>query len=200
VEAGRAAVHPGSSAGRASIPDARIAGMLRVLPLVQSSAAGRPMAKAALASRSTPGVKQKSRVRREERFRMHVQLIHPPAYVNPTALTGLRPSLPIGLAYIAGTAKAAGHHVSVLDSGRLAPPRVSPQRPQIGLAYIAGTAKAAGHHVSVLDAVGLAPDRVTPERNVARLGCSIPELNEGIDPPPPGIGGPTTFTHRHTVL
>jgi len=47
---------------------------------------------------------------------MRLQLVHPPAYLNPTALTALRPSLPLGLAYIAGSAKAAGHDVSIIDA------------------------------------------------------------------------------------
>jgi len=55
---------------------------------------------------------------------MRIQLIHPPAFLNPTALTALRPSLPLGLAYIAGSLRAAGHEVSVLDAVGAAPARV----------------------------------------------------------------------------
>src|SRR5262245_32866730 len=55
---------------------------------------------------------------------MRIQLIHPPAFLNPTALTALRPSLPLGLAYIAGSLRAAGHEVSVLDAVGAAPDRV----------------------------------------------------------------------------
>jgi radical SAM superfamily enzyme YgiQ (UPF0313 family) len=55
---------------------------------------------------------------------MRIQLIHPPAFLNPTALTALRPSLPLGLAYIAGSLRAAGHEVSVLDAVGEAPDRV----------------------------------------------------------------------------
>ncbi|MED5331050.1 MAG: radical SAM protein [Planctomycetota bacterium] len=47
---------------------------------------------------------------------MRIQLIHPPAYLNPTALTALRPSLPLGLAYIVASARKAGHDVSVIDA------------------------------------------------------------------------------------
>ena len=47
---------------------------------------------------------------------MRVQLVHPPAFLNPTALTALRPSLPLGLAYIAGSARTAGHDVSIIDA------------------------------------------------------------------------------------
>ncbi len=47
---------------------------------------------------------------------MRVQLVHPPAFLNPTALTALRPSLPLGLAYVAGSAQAAGHQVSIIDA------------------------------------------------------------------------------------
>jgi anaerobic magnesium-protoporphyrin IX monomethyl ester cyclase len=55
---------------------------------------------------------------------MRVQLIHPPAFLNPTALTSLRPSLPLGLAYIAGSLQAAGHEVSVIDAVGEAPERI----------------------------------------------------------------------------
>lgn len=55
---------------------------------------------------------------------MRVQLVHPPAFLNPTALTSLRPTLPLGLAYIAGAARAAGHDVSVIDAVGEAPERV----------------------------------------------------------------------------
>jgi hypothetical protein len=55
---------------------------------------------------------------------MRIQLIHPPAFLNPTALTALRPSLPLGLAYIAGSLRSAGHEVSVLDAVGVAPDRV----------------------------------------------------------------------------
>lgn len=55
---------------------------------------------------------------------MRIQLIHPPAFLNPTALTALRPSLPLGLAYVAGSLRAAGHEVSVLDAVGAAPERV----------------------------------------------------------------------------
>jgi len=55
---------------------------------------------------------------------MRVTLIHPPAFLNPTALTSLRPSLPLGLAYIAGSLRAAGHEVSVIDAVGDAPDRI----------------------------------------------------------------------------
>ncbi|MGQ0552722.1 MAG: B12-binding domain-containing radical SAM protein [Planctomycetota bacterium] len=55
---------------------------------------------------------------------MHLQLIHPPAFLNPTALTALRPSLPLGLAYVAASARAAGHEVSVIDAVGEAPDRI----------------------------------------------------------------------------
>jgi radical SAM superfamily enzyme YgiQ (UPF0313 family) len=55
---------------------------------------------------------------------MRVQLIHPPAYLNPTALTALRPSLPLGIAYIAAAVRSAGHEVSVVDAVGEAPDRV----------------------------------------------------------------------------
>jgi radical SAM superfamily enzyme YgiQ (UPF0313 family) len=55
---------------------------------------------------------------------MRVQLVHPPAFLNPTALTALRPSLPLGLAYIAASLREAGHEVSIIDAVGEAPDRV----------------------------------------------------------------------------
>ena len=42
---------------------------------------------------------------------MKIQLIHPPVYVNPHALTALRPAPPLGLAYIAASLRKAGYEV-----------------------------------------------------------------------------------------
>ncbi len=56
---------------------------------------------------------------------MKVQLIHPPVYLNVHAMTALRPSLPLGLAYIAAALRQAGHEVSVLDAVALAPDQVT---------------------------------------------------------------------------
>jgi radical SAM superfamily enzyme YgiQ (UPF0313 family) len=55
---------------------------------------------------------------------MRVQLVHPPAFLNPTALTALRPSLPLGLAYVAASIREAGHAVSIIDAVGEAPDRV----------------------------------------------------------------------------
>ncbi|MCB9898620.1 MAG: B12-binding domain-containing radical SAM protein [Planctomycetes bacterium] len=55
---------------------------------------------------------------------MRVTLIHPPAFLNPTALTALRPSLPLGLAFVAASARNAGHEVTVIDAVGEAPDRV----------------------------------------------------------------------------
>lgn len=63
---------------------------------------------------------------------MKIQLVHPPVYLNVLAMTALRPSLPLGLAYIASTLRKAGHDVSVIDAVGLAPDQVTPgPRPQI---------------------------------------------------------------------
>ncbi|MCA8941622.1 MAG: B12-binding domain-containing radical SAM protein, partial [Planctomycetes bacterium] len=47
---------------------------------------------------------------------MKLQLIHPPVYINKNGLTALRPSLPLGLAYIASVLREDGHDVSVVDA------------------------------------------------------------------------------------
>ncbi|MGE0144792.1 MAG: radical SAM protein [Planctomycetota bacterium] len=56
---------------------------------------------------------------------MLVQLVHPPLYLNVHAMTALRPSLPLGLAYIAAALRKAGHTVSLLDAVALAPEKVT---------------------------------------------------------------------------
>jgi anaerobic magnesium-protoporphyrin IX monomethyl ester cyclase len=57
---------------------------------------------------------------------MKIQLIHPPVYVNDSGLTALRPSLPLGLAYIAAVLEQDGHQVSVIDALGEAPDRKVP--------------------------------------------------------------------------
>ncbi len=52
---------------------------------------------------------------------MRIQLIHPPIYFNPAAVQATRPSLPLGLAYIAAALREDGHAVSVLDAAMAAP-------------------------------------------------------------------------------
>ncbi|MHC4512224.1 MAG: B12-binding domain-containing radical SAM protein [Planctomycetota bacterium] len=58
---------------------------------------------------------------------MKIQLIHPPVYINKHGLTALRPSLPLGLAYIAAMLREDEHDVSVLDALALAPDRMTPE-------------------------------------------------------------------------
>lgn len=57
---------------------------------------------------------------------MKIQLIHPPVYLNVYAMTALRPSLPLGLAYIAAALRKAGHDISVVDAVGEAPDQVTP--------------------------------------------------------------------------
>ena len=57
---------------------------------------------------------------------MKIQLIHPPVYLNVYAMTALRPSLPLGLAYVAGALREAGHEISVVDAVGEAPDQVTP--------------------------------------------------------------------------
>ena len=52
---------------------------------------------------------------------MKVTLIHPPVYINKNGLTALRPSLPLGLAYIAAVLREDKHEVSVIDALGAAP-------------------------------------------------------------------------------
>ena len=69
---------------------------------------------------------------------MKIQLIHPPIYLNVHAMTALRPSVPLGLAYVAAALRKAGHTVSILDAVALAPDKVTPGKKkqlfQLGLA------------------------------------------------------------------
>ncbi|MBK8974799.1 MAG: B12-binding domain-containing radical SAM protein [Planctomycetes bacterium] len=57
---------------------------------------------------------------------MKIQLVHPPVYINDSGLTALRPSLPLGLAYIASVLRNEGHQVSVVDALGEAPDRSEP--------------------------------------------------------------------------
>jgi radical SAM superfamily enzyme YgiQ (UPF0313 family) len=57
---------------------------------------------------------------------MKIQLVHPPAYINENGLTALRPSLPLGLAYIAAILRDDGHEVQVVDALGAAPNRMTP--------------------------------------------------------------------------
>jgi radical SAM superfamily enzyme YgiQ (UPF0313 family) len=56
---------------------------------------------------------------------MQIQLIHPPVYLNVHAMTALRPSMPLGLAYIGASLRRAGHRLTLLDSVAEAPDQVT---------------------------------------------------------------------------
>jgi radical SAM superfamily enzyme YgiQ (UPF0313 family) len=57
---------------------------------------------------------------------MKVTLIHPPVYINKNGLTALRPSLPLGLAYIAAVLRDDKHTIHVIDALGLAPEQMVP--------------------------------------------------------------------------
>lgn len=57
---------------------------------------------------------------------MKVTLIHPPVYINENGLTALRPSLPLGLAYIAAVLRDDGHEIGVVDALGSAPEQMVP--------------------------------------------------------------------------
>ena len=55
---------------------------------------------------------------------MKVTLLHPPVYINKNGLTALRPSLPLGLAYIAAVLRDDKHAVTVIDALGAAPEKM----------------------------------------------------------------------------
>ncbi|MBL8725496.1 MAG: B12-binding domain-containing radical SAM protein [Planctomycetes bacterium] len=57
---------------------------------------------------------------------MNVTLIHPPVYINKNGLTALRPSLPLGLAYIAAVLRNDKHRITVIDALGAAPEQMIP--------------------------------------------------------------------------
>ncbi|MEM7309676.1 MAG: radical SAM protein [Planctomycetota bacterium] len=56
---------------------------------------------------------------------MNIQLVNPPVYLNVHAMTALRPSMPLGLAYIAASLRREGHELSVIDAVAEAPEQVT---------------------------------------------------------------------------
>ncbi len=58
---------------------------------------------------------------------MKIQLIQPPVYINKDGLTALRPSLPLGLAYIAAALRQDGHEIGLIDALGEAPDRMTPE-------------------------------------------------------------------------
>jgi anaerobic magnesium-protoporphyrin IX monomethyl ester cyclase len=52
---------------------------------------------------------------------MRVCFVHPPTLLSLRSITTMKPSLPIGLAYVAAAAREAGHEVSVVDAIALSP-------------------------------------------------------------------------------
>jgi anaerobic magnesium-protoporphyrin IX monomethyl ester cyclase len=59
------------------------------------------------------------------RAAMKVTLVNPPTLVNVRSLGTMKPTLPLGLAYVAAAARSAGHEVSVVDAVARAPQRAS---------------------------------------------------------------------------
>lgn len=57
---------------------------------------------------------------------MKVTLIHPPVYINKHGLTALRPSLPLGLAYIAAVLRDDKHDLTIVDALGAAPEQMIP--------------------------------------------------------------------------
>lgn len=57
---------------------------------------------------------------------MKVTLVHPPVYINKNGLTALRPSLPLGLAYIAAVLRDDKHAIQVIDALGSAPEQMIP--------------------------------------------------------------------------
>ncbi|MCA8978180.1 MAG: cobalamin-dependent protein, partial [Planctomycetes bacterium] len=57
---------------------------------------------------------------------MKVTLIHPPVYINKNGLTALRPSLPLGLAYIASVLRQDRHDIELIDALGEAPEQMVP--------------------------------------------------------------------------
>jgi len=84
---------------------------------------------------------------------VRIQLVHPPVYLNVHAMTALRPSMPLGLAYIGATLEQAGHEVSVIDAVAEAPEQIT--------------------STGQLHALGLLPDeiadRIDPETDIIGL-------------------------------
>jgi radical SAM superfamily enzyme YgiQ (UPF0313 family) len=72
--------------------------------------------------------------------------------------------------------------------------------PPIGLAYIAATLRDAGHHVDVIDSAGAAieqyEDFETPVGTLRRVGLSVPEIVDRIDPATDVVGITNMFVHE----
>ncbi len=95
---------------------------------------------------------------------MKIQLIHPPVYINENGLTALRPSLPLGLAYIAAVLRDDGHEISILD------------------------------------ALGAAPDQTKPDGDICRLGLSIEQIVERLDPDAAAFGVTNMWSYAWPIV
>ncbi len=86
---------------------------------------------------------------------MRIQLLNPPTLINPKTLNTSRPTPPLGLAYIAGTLRHAGHDCSVIDAIAEAPAQRLP--------------------VGQLERLGLSDaeilDRIDPQARALAIGC-----------------------------
>jgi anaerobic magnesium-protoporphyrin IX monomethyl ester cyclase len=72
--------------------------------------------------------------------------------------------------------------------------------PPVGLAYIAAALREAGHRVSLLDAVGEAPTRATADRGLLRMGLTVEQMLERLDPHAEALAITNMWSHSWPLL